>query len=167
VAYRTMFGAVCMVWAALASAQSSIVFSEPRDAAAAYLGTTNFVIGRVARDCLEVLKEPESFVQAHVKSWQLRNQNFYAATTAYMTLRLKDAEARGGVKARDAVYRAYTNAVRGDGELTVEDLFKRGTKEEACRRHVALVKAGELDVRPDRPFYLELTKLVDDFEAAK
>jgi hypothetical protein len=162
-----MIAAACTCWISCAAAQSAFVFSEPRDAAAAYLGATNFVVGRVARDCFETLKEPASFVQAQVRAWQLKNRKFYAASVAYMTLRLKDAESRGGVKARDAVYLAYSSAVRRDGELAVQDLFKHGSKEESCLCHVALVNGGELDVRPERPFYSELAKLVDDFEATK
>jgi hypothetical protein len=164
---RRMIAGVCACWTSLAMGQTAFVFSEPRDAAAAYLSTTNFIIGRTARECFDVLKEPESFVREHVRKWQLRNHKYYAASVAYMTLRLNDAEARGGAKARDAVYAAYTTAVRREGELAVADLFKQGTKEEACRTHVALVKQGELDVRPDRSFYAELSKLVNDFEAAK
>lgn len=163
--YQFIVSAVLISMAGIASAQSTnLQFTEPRNAAAASLGTTNFTVGRMARECFEVLKQPESFIQELVRSWQQKNEKYYAATTAYMTTLLKETEKKNGVDAMRAVTNEYKNAVQGEGAGTVSDLLKKGEKAKVCERYVGLVRGGEFDVKPGHPFYKELEELVNFFE---
>jgi hypothetical protein len=161
---RSSLSIVVAISAGAAFAQARLEFTEPRNAAAAFVGTTNFVVGRMARECYQILNESESFVKAHARDWQLRNEKFYAASVAYMGKLLDEAEHKGGAAAKQSVLSAYTAAVRGDGTKTIEDWMKKGDKLDVCRKHVALAQQGELDIKPGRPFYEELQGLVNYFE---
>lgn len=142
-----------------ASAQNNdSVTSESRDAASAYMGTTNFVVGRLGRECLSLLGRPET-PKEFVGAWQQRNAKYYSASMKYMVKRLDVALASGGANARDDVARAYGTAVRRNGEGAVADWFSKGSKEDVCKRAVALIDAGAMDVSPKVPIYGELEAL--------
>lgn len=83
----------------------------------------------------------------------------------YMVKRLDIALATGGANVRDAVAREYGTAVRRDGEGSVADWFNKGSKEDVCKRAVALIDAGAMDVSPKVPIYGELEALATWAEA--
>lgn len=159
--YRTILSALLLSAATLgANAQTSdVVTSESRDAASAYMGTTNFVVGRLGRECLPLLGRSET-PQEFVSAWQQRNAKYYAASMKYMVKRLDIALATGGTNVRDAVAREYGTAVRRDGEGSVADWFSKGSKEDVCKRAIALIDAGAMDISPKAPIYGELEALV-------
>lgn len=143
----------------LAMSQSvDTVVSKSRDAASAFIGTTNFVVGRIGRDCLVLLGRPES-ANEFVGAWQQRNTRYYAASVKYMVRRLEEALAAGGAADRDAVAHAYGSAVRREGEATVERWFQQDSKEKVCGRVVSLIDAGAMDVNPKLPIFTELEAL--------
>jgi len=133
--------------------------SESRDASTAYLGTANFVVGRVGRDCLALLGRNET-PQAFVSAWQQRNAKYLMASQKYMEARLGEAEASGGTEKRNAAMGALTAAVRNGAEATVNSWLNRPEKAEACKRAVALIESGAYDVSPTSPMYGELESLV-------
>lgn len=138
--------------------QSDSPYSESRDAASAYIGTNNFLIGRFGAECLPLVgrtESPKEFVQA----WQQRNAKYFAASVKYMGKRLDDALAKGGVEQRDAVLREYAVAVRGNGAKAVDEWLGKGTKEEACKRAIIAIDAGKFDISPSIPIYDELEAL--------
>jgi hypothetical protein len=132
--------------------------TESKDAASAFMGTMNFVVGRLGKECLSIIGRTET-PQEFVEVWQNRNTKYYSASIKYMTKRLDYALAFGGVKTRDAVYRDYSTAVRREGEGSVADWFRQGTKEEVCKRAIAVIDAGEMDVNPKISIYDELEAL--------
>jgi hypothetical protein len=143
----------------LASAQSTEpASSESRDAATAYVGTINFIVGRVGRDCLSLLGRSE-LPQQFAGAWQQRNAKYVAAAAKYLERRLEEASASGGPEKRDAVLREVTTAVHSSGENTVRSWLERGDKQEACKRAVALVEAGGLDISANSPMFSELEAL--------
>ena len=135
------------------------VTSESRDAAAAYVGTTNFTVGRIGRDCLALLGRPES-PQEFVQAWQGRNAKYYIAHQKYMLKRLDQALVEGGVPARDAVAIAYGSAVRREGDASAARWLQQDGKEKGCSRAVQLVDSGAMDIGPKVPIISELDALV-------
>jgi hypothetical protein len=137
-----------------------IVESESRDAAAAFMGTTNFTIGRIASACLAVVGRTES-PQDYVSQWQRRNAKYWLAARKYMIKRLDEALESGGTAKRDAVLAEYSAAVRRDGEASAQSWITRGSREEACKRALSLIDAGGLDVSPRIPILSELDALAE------
>lgn len=133
---------------------------ESRDAAAAFMATMNFVVGRLGLECLAEVgrtETPKDFTLA----WRQRNADYYAATTAYMTHRLEVAQASGGDQLRETVMREYVTKVRQNGEASVVEWFRTGTRQDACRRAIAAIDAGAMDVSAKAPIHAELKALVD------
>lgn len=147
---------------AFADANDSIA-TESRDAASAYIGTNNFIVGRMAVECFGVL-ERSLPPQEYATQWRQRNAKFYVASITYMGQRLKAAEQSGGPAAMEALRSKYSAAVRGDGAATVADFFKKGEKTEVCRRVIGLIDGGAFDIKPNSPMYPELLALVEYIE---
>ena len=135
------------------------IYAEYRDAASAYIGTNNFIVGRLGAECLSMLgrtESPKEFVQA----WQQRNAKYLAASIKYMGKRLDGELTSGGAERRDAVLRDYSAAVQNDGQLAANKWLSRGTQEDACKRAIAAIEAGAMDISPKSPMYGEIEALV-------
>lgn len=146
--------------ATLANAQSvGSATSESRDASTAYIGTANFVVGRVGRDCLSVLGRTET-PQAFVRVWQQRNIKYLMASQKYLDLRFGEAERSGGAENRKANMGALAEAVRSGAESTVKSWLDRPDKGEACKRAVAIIESGAYDFSPTSPMFTELENLL-------
>lgn len=145
--------------ACAASAQQPSAITPERDAAAVYVSTGNYIVGRLARECLGMIgrnETPEQFVA----DWRRRNARFVGASAKYMELRMEDAAARGGPEQREALLRELRKAVQGGGEAEVRSLLQASRTHEACMRAVTLLDAGALDISPKAPMYRELEALV-------
>jgi hypothetical protein len=148
--------------AAIADSNGGIA-TESRDAASAYIGTNNFIIGRMAVECFGLLERSQP-PQEYAAQWRQRNAKFYAASVTYLGQRLKEAEQVGGPAAKDAVLAKLNTAVRGGGAATVADFFKKGEKIDVCRRVIGLIDEGAFDIKPSSPLHSELLALVQYFE---
>lgn len=148
---------VCLAASGSQAAESAT--SESRDASTAYVGTANFVVGRVGRDCLSMIGRSET-PQAFVATWQQRNMKYLMASQKYMEARLGEAEAAGGLERRNAVVSALGTAVRNGAEATVKSWLERPEKVDACKRAVALIDAGKYDISSTSPMHSELESLV-------
>jgi hypothetical protein len=133
--------------------------SESRDAATAYIGTANFVVGRIGRDCLSLTGRTET-PQAFVAAWQQRNMKYLTATQTYMEARFVEAEALGGAELRSRIAGALTSAVRTSAEAAVKLWLDRPDKNEACKRTLMLIESGSYDISPTSPMFSELEGLV-------
>lgn len=149
--------AILLAQAAFAQQAASVV-SESRDAASAYIVTGNFIVGRIARECLALVGRPES-PQDFVANWQQRNAPFVKASARYMDARVAEAAATGGPGQRDAVLRELRAGVQGSGEAAVRSLLQ-GRKEDSCMRAITLVDGGALDISPKAPIYDQIEALV-------
>lgn len=147
---------ICLAASGSQAAESAT--SESRDASTAYLGTANFVVGRVGRDCLSMIGRGET-PQAFVATWQQRNMKYLSASQKYMDARLGEAEAAGGSERRNAVVSALMTAVRNGAETTVKSWLDRPEKTEACKRAVTLIDSGKYDISSTSPMYAELESL--------
>ena len=151
--------ATTLICANVAVAQSPLrVESESRDAAAAYIGTQNFMIGRIGRECMAILgrvQSPQQFVQA----WQTRNAKYYLAHTKYMVKRLNEALLEGGTAKRDTVLANYSTSVRHEGEGAANDWLSRGERKQTCERVVASIESGAADITSRVPIFEELDAL--------
>lgn len=146
--------------AASASQAAGFVTSESRDASTAYIGTANFVVGRVGRGCLNLIGRSET-PQAFVATWQQRNTRYLIASQKYMDARLGEAEVAGGADRRNSVLSSLLTAVRNGAETTVRSWLDRPEKADACNRAVALIDSGQYDISSTSPMYAELESLVD------
>lgn len=144
--------------ATTAGAQPASVASSSRDTALTYVGSGNFIVGRLARECLGLVGRADT-PQEVVARWQDRNAPYVDASAKYMEKRLAEAEATGGQAAREALQQAMRNAVIGSGEEAVRAMLQ-GRREEACMRAISLLDAGGLDISPKTPMYQELEGLV-------
>lgn len=70
--------------------QLESVASESRDAAVGLIGSMQFTVGRLGRDCLSLLGRQES-AQEFVGSWQQRNRKYVEAAAGYVQARLQEA----------------------------------------------------------------------------
>lgn len=142
-----------------ASQTTAVVTTESRDASVAYIGTSNFVVGRIGRDCLAQLGRSES-PQEFVGAWQQRNMKYLTASQKYMDARLGEAEAAGGMEKRNAVIRELTAAVQSSAESIVKSWLDHPDKQDACKRAVALIESRAFDFSPTSRMYAELESLV-------
>lgn len=151
----------CFLFPAIAGAQTQgRIASESRDAATGYILTQNFVVGRTARDCFDILGRtdtPKDFVAL----WQKRNAAYFSAAVTYINRRLVEAEKLGGVEARNNVASALNAAIARDGVGAVSDAFKKGEKQEVCKKMIGLMESAAFDIGPSSPMYAELRALVD------
>jgi hypothetical protein len=130
---------------------------ESRDAATGFVGSMQFTVGRIARDCLASLGRTES-PQAFVEAWLLRNGKYAAAASAHVEQRMNEAEAKGE-GAKNLVLREIA-AVRGEAERGIHSLYERNGKEVVCKRMVALIESGGYDVTPRLPMFNEIEALL-------
>jgi hypothetical protein len=144
----------------LALGQPSTVASESRDAATAYLGTANFVVGRIGRDCLPSLNRSET-PQAFVGVWQQRNAKYVMASDKYLQARLAEAQASGGSSKQQTIIFEFTSAVRSGAEATLKTwLLDKPDLLAACTQAVATIESGAYDVTQTSPIFGELESLV-------
>jgi len=130
---------------------------ESRDAATGFIGSMQFTVGRIGRDCLASLGRTDT-PQAFVEVWLQRNGKYAAAASAHVEERLNDAEAMGE-GAKNFVLRAIA-AVRGNAERDIHALYERHGQEAVCKRMVALIERGGYDITPRVP-------MVDEIEALR
>lgn len=133
---------------------------ESRDAATGHIGYTNYLVGRVGRDCLSQLNRFET-TQEFVKAWQQRNSKYVSAAAKHMEARLNEAQAAGGAVKRDALLRAITTPIQNSAAATVKSWLERGDKIEACKRAVTLIELGVYDVSKTTPLFAELESLAE------
>jgi hypothetical protein len=143
-----------------ASAQTASVVSESRDASIAFLGTANFVVGRVGRDCLAPIGRNET-PQAFVAVWQQRNGKYLLAMQKYLDARLAEAEVAGGIAGREKIMRELTVAVQTGANAILKTLLEHPDQFDACRRAINFIDAGRYDVNQSMPIYSELESLVN------
>lgn len=133
------------------------VASESRDAAVGLVGSIQFTVGRLGRDCLSLLGRKES-AQVFVGSWQQRNRKYVEAAAEYVQARLQEAE-RTSEETKKAVLQGLAVA-RAQAEGSVNALYANGGKEEACLRMIPQIDAGAYDIMPRVPMFDELEALV-------
>lgn len=133
--------------------------SESRDASLAYFGTSNFVVGRIGRDCLSLVGRPES-PQDLVVAWQQRNARYALAADKYMEARLAEAEANGGKAKRDSVMQELNTAVQNGASVIVKRWTNHPDKPEACKKALSLIDSGAFDISPKSPMFGELEAMV-------
>jgi hypothetical protein len=142
-----------------AFSQLNAVASESRDAATAYLGTANFVVGRIGRDCLPSLGRTET-PQAFVSTWQQRNAKYVMASDKYLQARLAEAQANGGSSKQQSIIFEFTSAVRAGAEATLKAwLLDKPDLLVACTQAVATIESGTYDVSQTSPIFSELEAL--------
>jgi len=136
------------------------VQSESRDAALGYMGTANFLIGRIGRDCLSVLGRAES-PQQFVQTWQTRNGKYVIAAAKYMEMRLAEVAASNGEQRRGAVQKDMMSRSQTAADDLLQSWYRSGPKDAVCRRAVEMVDTGMLDVSPSSSVFADLQALVD------
>jgi hypothetical protein len=156
---RAVLLAAFLTPAAFAQQPAPTATSESRDAALAYIGTGNFIVGRLGRECLAIVGRTES-PQEFVAQWQQRNAVYVDASAKYMDRRLEEAAASGGEEKRAAVLKSLRDAVVVGGEQAVSSMLQNGRRGESCMRAISLLDAGGLDISSKTPMFKELAALV-------
>ena len=148
---------------ALASPEftEATIYTEPHNAAAAYLGTLHFMVGRMGRDCVGPLSGAESFPQDLVARWEGRNVEYYRASKVYLGNLFPYYERTRGKDFGTAAMNEYLRSVQGQGAATAEGMLAAPDRKAACAAFVARVGAGDYDIKESRPYFKELTELVE------
>jgi hypothetical protein len=133
--------------------------AESRDAALGFIGTMNFLVGRIGRDCLQTAGRPES-AQELVQSWQQRNAKYVNASAGYMDKILGAALSEGGTERRDQLLREITTPARACADSMLQGWFQKGAKDDVCKRVLGWLDRGGFDISPNVPMYAELEALV-------
>jgi hypothetical protein len=153
--------------AAMAQAQEPSPYNERRNAAAGFVGTLHFAVGRMAYECRAELGKPESWVQETAQAWRVRNDRYWRAHVNYMSKQLEAALAAGGESVRKRLSLAYAGTVRKEASAIVESWLRpgNGSKREACERYVKRLEEGAEDIHPGGPMSAELEDLAQNFQA--
>ena len=151
---KTLFLAVACAATAAGAQQPGSASTPERDAAAVYIAQANFIVSRLATECLSVLGRAES-PKNYVAGWQDRNASFVAASARYLDQRVQEA----GADQADAVRAAFRKAVTDNGESALRGLLQ-GHREEGCMQGITLVDTGALDINSKQPQYGQLEALV-------
>jgi hypothetical protein len=138
---------------------ASTFATKARDDASLYVSTGNFIVGRIARECLSLVGRMET-PQQFVSEWQRRNSRYVAASAKYMDKRVEEVAASGGPEKRDAIVRELRIAVQNPGEAVVRNMLGNDHKAETCMRAVTLLDTGALDISSKTPMYADLEALV-------
>lgn len=142
----------------LAHAQArESVATESRDAATAFIGTLQFTVGRIGRDCLVLLQRAET-PQEYVKAWLQRNGRYTTAASIYLEARLNEAESKGE-GAKNALMRDLAS-IRNASEENINSLYAKSGKEAACKRMIGLIDSGAYDITSSAPIFGELEALL-------
>jgi hypothetical protein len=134
--------------------------SESRNAALAYIGTQNFVVGRVGSECLQMLGRTES-PKVFAGVWQERNLKYIAASDKYMQAMLQEAEQSGGKQLQELAMRQLQGIVRTNGEKIVSMVLDHPDRKAACARIVGIMDRGVFDFSETTPIFKELVALVE------
>ncbi|MGE0484960.1 MAG: hypothetical protein AB7Q81_12535 [Gammaproteobacteria bacterium] len=118
------------------------VASESRDSSAAFVATQNFIVGRLGRDCLELLGRKESAGE-YQQQWQRNNARYHEAAVRYMAARLAEIADEAE---RDGIEAAYYDSVNRTGEAAVAQMLGKGEKLESCRHAITIVDAGKMNI---------------------
>lgn len=158
--FATVMTLVVMLFAprAAMSQATTPIYSETRNAALGYIATANFLVGRIGGNCLAILGRSES-PQDFARAWQQRNAKYVVAAAKYMEKVLEEALAAGGTERRDAILRGYTSTARANADATFQGWLQSAPKEEVCKRSVALVDSGTMDISAKSPMFRELEAL--------
>ena len=145
-------------FAQAAGAQQAAPAGTPeRDAAAVYIAQADFIVGRLATECLTVVGRAES-PKTFTTRWQQTNARYLNASKRYVERRAGEAAAAGGDAQRDAVRNAFAKAVKDGGDQQVGALLQ-GRREEGCMYGVTLVETGALDFNAKMPQFDALEAL--------
>lgn len=156
------FAAIALLFSSAsvaASQPAGTAKSESRDASVANIGGANFVVGRVARDCLSLVGSSEA-PKAFVFRWQVRNTKYILASEKYLGARMAEDEAAGGVAKRNASMDELMALARRGGEGAVNVWLDRPDKLQACKVAIAIIESGAYDISPKLPMYEEHERLV-------
>ncbi|MBC5782362.1 hypothetical protein H8N03_05365 [Ramlibacter sp. USB13] len=157
--HRTLLFLAAACVAAAAPAQQGAVLATPeRDGAAVFVAQGSYVVGRLGRECLDVIGRPET-PEKLVAAWRERNARFVDASAKYLDLRLQEAEATGGTARRVSALAEIRAVVQANGENSLRTLMQ-GRKEDACMRVITLLDSGALDISSKLPQYDQLEALV-------
>jgi len=138
-------------------AQQAAPFATPeRDAAALYMAQGEFIVTRLANDCLALVgraQTPKTFIG----SWKDRNERYVKASAKYIEARLQEA-GRRSPEERQAMEKQVRAAIEANAEASMRGLFQR-SREEGCMYGVTLVDTGTLDITGSSPQYKQLEEL--------
>lgn len=148
-----LFLAAALAAPAARAQQPAAVATPERDAAAVYIAQGNYIVSRLATECLLVLGRAES-PKSYVQSWEARNARYVGASAKYMDRRVEEA----GAAQADALRAAFRQAVQDNGEAALRQLLQ-GRREEGCMTGITMVDAGALDISSKLPQFDQLEAL--------
>lgn len=137
--------------------ERAAVATKSRDTATGFIGAMNFSVGRYGRDCLGSLNRSET-PQEFVAIWQRRNAKYLNAASKYLAARLDEAQAKGE-DVKNAVLQELAS-VNARSAADIQSRYAKYGKAAACKRMVAAIDQGMLDIGPGVPMFDELEALV-------
>jgi hypothetical protein len=150
---------------AFAAPDPQLLLAGSRNAAASYVATVNFIVGRMARECREVLGKPATWVRQPAEAWRKRNRKYWDAQLEYMSRQFGEAFEQGGIAAQERLMKAYDDAVRTQATAATARwlVADKAARRAGCERFFQALDAGRLDIGRGMGKYEDLEALVRDF----
>jgi hypothetical protein len=134
---------------------------ERRNAAAGFVGTLKFTVGRTARVCRDLLGEDDAWMRAIVDDWMTRNERWSQLAEVWTSAMLTAVLHEDGDAQAQAFHDGIRETIRTNAEAGVEALLGVDDAErmDACKRYAALVGSGALDITPQMEHHATLVEL--------
>jgi hypothetical protein len=159
--------AVLVCLAAAAAAQvppgqdAAAQLVDNRNAAAGFVGTLKFAVGRGAKTCGEVLNKDDAFVHEIVDDWLSRNQKYSAASERWISLIVSSVANQKGMPQGLALKDQIMKSVAGNAQDAVDTLLGKTDAERAksCPLFASKIHSGVWDVTPAARRYSDIEEL--------
>lgn len=129
---------------ALAVAQSPTP-AEMRDSAVAFIRTQRFIVGRLARDCVEALGSKES-PRAILEKWDKDNAKYVGAADKFWASRLVEIQEQDGPAAREERDTMLYVTVERNGAKNAAGILAQGDKTEVCKAAITSIEVGKMNL---------------------
>jgi hypothetical protein len=153
------------IYAADASAQPT-KFSEPRNAAATFVGAINFSIGRLGSTCAPILGEAAGFPKALAETWRSQNAIYYTTSINYFTeysLTLFETKGSAAIAGfQETLHKEFEKT--GNAFVEAQVVGSKKQKTASCKALIEKVKAGGFNITDTNEFFATLGAMSAEFK---
>lgn len=151
-----LLAAACLSQAAGAQ-QAAPVATPDRDGASVFIAQLDYLVSRVASECVAVVGRAEA-PQAFTSAWRQRNARYFSASTRYIDRRAQEAAAAAGEAQAQALREAFRKAVQDASDQQVRALLQ-DRRADGCMYGMTLIDTGALDIDRKLPEFDKLEAL--------
>lgn len=133
-----------------------------RNAAAGYVGSMKFFVGRVARNCRDLLNKNDKYMNNIVDSWIETNDSYVKASELWILTVVTGIAFKHNLEVAKKIKGQIAQSVSEHGDRSANDFLSGNTEENtsACLQFKSLVASGRFDITSKTPLYSHLEELV-------